>query len=291
MHRDQLDALTAIVDHGTFEAAARALHVTPSAVSQRIKALEASVGQVVVRRASPCTPTDAGSVLVRMAREMALLEADARAALGSDDGAPAVVAAAVNADSLASWFAPILEVAAGWTDAVLQLEVEDESISSRLLRSGDVVGAVTSDPSPVSGCRLEALGSMRYVPVATPELRERHTRGRHVDLATMPCLRFNRKDDLQAAFLRERAVVGVAPTPQVPSSEGFRAAVRAGLGWGMLPETQLGRDLEEGRLIRLPGRAHRDVPLYWQVWSLRSPRIERLTEAIRYAARTGLRRP
>ncbi len=49
----QLAALVAVVDHGTFEAAARALHVTPSAVSQRVRALESAVGQVLVRRAAP----------------------------------------------------------------------------------------------------------------------------------------------------------------------------------------------------------------------------------------------
>ncbi|MGO1167662.1 MAG: LysR family transcriptional regulator, partial [Janibacter sp.] len=48
MHLDQLRALLAVVDHGTFEAAARSLHVTPSAVSQRIKGLERDTGRVLV---------------------------------------------------------------------------------------------------------------------------------------------------------------------------------------------------------------------------------------------------
>ncbi|MFC6343623.1 LysR family transcriptional regulator, partial [Nocardioides hankookensis] len=74
----QLDALVAIADHGTFEAAARHLHVTASAISQRIRALESDVGQVVVRRTTPCTPTRAGEELIRLARQTRLLHDEVR---------------------------------------------------------------------------------------------------------------------------------------------------------------------------------------------------------------------
>ena len=50
---EQLRALHAAVDEGTFEAAARKLHITPSAVSQRIKGLETSVGRILVQRTKP----------------------------------------------------------------------------------------------------------------------------------------------------------------------------------------------------------------------------------------------
>ncbi len=284
MHLDQLRCLLAVVDHGTFEAAARALHITPSAVSQRIKALESGVGQVLVHRTSPCRATASGEVLVRTARQMVVLEEDARAALGSGEGGPAPLPVAVNADSLATWFVPVLATAAGWDDARLHLEVEDEEYSADHLRRGSVVGAVTSDPSPVTGCRTEALGAMRYLPVATPSLRERHRRGRSVDWARMPVLRFNAKDDLQHAALRALGVDRPPPTAQVPSSEGFVAAVRAGLGWAMVPEAQLGSDLDDGALVLLRQRAHVDVPLYWQAWTLRTARLDRLTDAVRDAA-------
>ncbi|WP_323961033.1 LysR family transcriptional regulator [Arthrobacter sp. JZ12] len=56
MNLEHLRALAAIIDEGTFEAAADLLCITPSAVSQRIKTLEASVGQIVVRRGVPSTP-------------------------------------------------------------------------------------------------------------------------------------------------------------------------------------------------------------------------------------------
>ena len=97
----------AIAETGSFEAAARALHVTPSAVSQRVRALESVAGQVLVRRGTPCRPTAAGEALVRLGRQTRLLQAEAAEALGARaTGSSCPVA--VNADSLATWWRPVL---------------------------------------------------------------------------------------------------------------------------------------------------------------------------------------
>ena len=143
---------------------------------------------------------------------------------------------------------------------------------------------MTADPTPVAGCRTEPLGSMRYLPVAAAPLAEEFAKGRGHDWERMPVLRFNAKDDLQHGVLRDLGIGVVPPTSQVPSSEGFAAAVRAGLGWAMLPEAQVGDDLDTGRLVLLRQREHRDVPLYRQAWTLRTARIDRLGEAVHEAA-------
>ena len=285
MNADQLAALVAVVDEGTFEAAADALHVTPSAISQRIKALEQAVGNVVVRRSVPVTPTDAGAVLLRMARQVGFLEAETRAELGLD-AAGSALPVAVNADSLATWFRPLLAAAASWPDATLHLHVDDQERSAALLRRGDVVGAVTAEPAPVNGCRAEPLGAMRYVPLAAPALLERHAVGGdpgRPDWAALPVLRFNEVDDLQVAYLRERGVRTTPPTSRIPSTEGFFDGVKAGLGWGLIPELQLAGEVERGDLVRLEGEAT-EVRLYWQSWRLSSTRLDRLTDAVRAAA-------
>lgn len=276
-----------VIDEGTFEAAARRLHVTPSAVSQRIKALEHSLGRVVVRRGRPCEPTEAGEVLVRLARQQHLIEQEARAAL-DESSAPRELAVAVNADSLATWFPPVLHDIAQWEGVVLRLHVEDEGHSHELLRAGTVLGAVTSNPVAVQGSSSTQVGRMRYLPVATPELRDRHLHRRRVDWAGLPVLRFNEQDDLQRVVLRRHGVTEDAqpPTHRIPSSEAFAEAVRAGLGWGALPESQCRADLEAGRLVRLGSRDHVDVPLHWQVWRLRSPLIDDLTATIQHHAPT-----
>ena len=285
MQIDQLRALLAVVDEGTFEAAAGALGITPSAVSQRIKALEVAAGRVLVERSAPVRATAAGTAVVRTARQMVLLADQLRADLGEGGSAPVDLPVAVNADSLATWFEPVLSIASGWPDVRLHLEVEDEEYSADHLRRGAVVGAVTADPTPVAGCRTEPLGSMRYLPVAAAPLAEEFAKGRGHDWERMPVLRFNAKDDLQHGVLRDLGVDVVPPTSQVPSSEGFAAAVRAGLGWAMLPEAQIGDDLDTGRLVLLRQREHRDVPLYWQAWTLRTARIDRLGDAVHEAAR------
>jgi LysR family transcriptional regulator (chromosome initiation inhibitor) len=289
MQFEQLRALAAIIDEESFEAAADVLRITPSAVSQRIKALEASVGQIVVRRGVPCTPTEAGSVLLRMARQVQIIEAETRDALGSGVATRAITPVAVNADSLATWFVPVLSEAARWTDTTLDLRVEDQDHSSRLLRQGDVIGAITSDPAPVNGCRAELLGFMRYLPVATPDLQQRFLNDDGADFTCMPVLQFNTKDDLQQRFLQSHGVSQFPPKHLIPSSEGFLAALRAGLGWGMIPELQLGSDLADGSLVLLEKNAHSDVPLHWQTWTLNSERLNRISEAVRGASRQLLR--
>ena len=197
---------------------------------------------------------------------------------------------AVNADSLATWFRDVLGDAAGWDDVALRLHVEDQAWSSELLRGGDVLAAVTSDPVAVQGCSSEPLGRLRYVPAAAPGLAERWRTGRGVDWAGLPMVVFNEKDDLQDAVLRARGVARPARTHRVPTSADFLEAVLRGLGWGAVPEPQLRPEVAAGRLVPLMGRAHVDVTLHWQRWRLDSPVLDRLTEAVRAAARASLRR-
>jgi LysR family transcriptional regulator, chromosome initiation inhibitor len=284
----QLDALVAIAEHGSFEAAARELHITPSAVSQRIRALEAMAGQVLVSRGTPCRPTPHGERLVRLGRQTRLLYDEASTALGAVTTVELPVA--VNADSLTTWFRDVLATAAGWEGTAIRLQVEDQAYSQQLLRSGDVLAAVTSDPEAVQGCSVEPLGALRYVPAAAAAFADRWRRGREPDWAAMPTVVFGAKDDLQRDMLRRRGVPRLPPVVhQVPTSADFLAAVRIGLGWGMLPELQARADLAAGQLVRLSGDVL-DVPLFWQRWRLDSPRLTTLTDAVREAAGRHLRR-
>jgi LysR family transcriptional regulator, chromosome initiation inhibitor len=191
---------------------------------------------------------------------------------------------AVNADSLATWFREVLAEAATWDSTAVYLHVEDQAYSQKLLRSGAALAAVTSDPDAVQGCSVEPLGALRYVPTAVPAFADRWLRGQSPDWAAMPAIVFNDKDDLQHDLLRHHGIERLPPVVhRVPSSDDFRAAVRVGLGWGMLPELQARADLAAGRLLRLSSDVI-DVPLYWQRWRLDSPRLSVLTDAVRAAA-------
>jgi LysR family transcriptional regulator (chromosome initiation inhibitor) len=291
-----LRTLATAVRLGTFEATARELHVTPSAVSQRIKALETHVGRVLLHRVKPLEATEAGHVLVRLAAQTELLEREAVAELleGEDpdeDDPFAAVPIAVNADALYTWLVDALMEVQSAHRVTFEILREDQSRTTERLRRGDVMAAVTSDPRPVPGCRVVRLGTMRYLAVATPRWVEGHLPdgATPTALARVPLIAFDRNDTLQHDFLKKVTRRHLAPpVTWIPSVAEFDNAVRRGMGWGMIPEVQVRHDLDRGRLVEIvPGR-HSDVPLFWQHWRLESPLMADLTAAVTGAARGWL---
>jgi LysR family transcriptional regulator (chromosome initiation inhibitor) len=289
----QLDTFAAVIDEGSFDAAARRLRITPSAVSQRIKALESRLGQVLIQRTKPARSTEAGEALLRLARQVDLLEVEAVAAVkGKVEGLRLPVA--VNADSLNGWFLPALLAVPTELATAFDLRQEDQDHSAELLRNGTVLAAVTADPRPVQGCRVQALGKMRYLPVATPEYAERWLTGRPPAeaLADAPMIVFNSKDMLQHRLLRKVTRRRLdPPIHSIPAPGPYVRALRLGLGWGMLEEELAEPDLAKGRLVEVAKGKYVDVPLYWQHWKLDSAVLNALTEAVLQAAADGLRSP
>ncbi|TDV44844.1 LysR family transcriptional regulator ArgP [Actinophytocola oryzae] len=282
---DQVRTLLAVADEGTFDAAAAVLHVTPSAVSQRVKALEQRSGSVLVTRAKPVRLTESGQVVVRFARRLAALEHEARAELGMTDE-PVRVPIAVNADSLATWFLPAL---ANVPDVCFELHREDQDHTTTLLRDGRVMAAVTSSSAPVQGCSVRLLGLLRYLPLASPAFAARWLTGSlREDLARAPVVVFDRRDDLQDAFVRSLGGRGASAARHfVPASEVFVEAVAAGLGWGMVPEVQAAS--RPGRFESLAPDRPVDVPLYWQQWRLDLPALSTVATAVADTAALALR--
>jgi LysR family transcriptional regulator (chromosome initiation inhibitor) len=283
MQLDQLRALRAAVDGGTIEAAARALDVTPSAVSQRLRALEVAVGRVLLVRSRPVRVTPAGEVVLRLARQVDLLVADTAAELAGPGPGTPVVPVAVNADSLATWFLPAIAPLAAET--TFDLHRADQSLTTELLRAGVVVAAVTSEATPVPGCRTTRLGASRYRASASPAFAARWFSHGAAGFAGAPVVVFDRTDDLQDAQLRSHGVDPASvPRHHVPSSADYVAAVRLGMGWGMLDDLQRPAT---GVVDVDPGR-HADLELFWQQWRLRSPSLDRVREAVLAAAAAAL---
>ena len=292
MNTDQLRAFVLAVDEGTFDAAADLLRISGSAFSQRIKALEKEVGQVLVTRTIPVRTTSSGEQLLRIARQTVLLEDEARRNLGFRGSSPnyrptITLAVAVNADSLASWFIRVLQEAATWDDVEIHVHSEDQQHTDELLRNGTVAAAVTENPTPVSGCRSEPLGIIRYWPVASGELLDRY-RGPSgtVDWAQMPQIDFSTRDSTQRNALA-RLRVTPAVTHLLPSVQAYNAAVGFGLGWGMIPESMLPAgvlDQDHPDLAVIEEIGAVDVPLHWQHWTTTTPALDLLTESVRRAA-------
>ena len=283
---DQLRTLQAVVEHGTLDAAAASLHVTPSAVSQRLRALETAAGRVLLVRSRPVRATEAGEAVLRLARQVELLAADTARELG--DAGPATLGLAVNADSLATWFLPAIAPLAG--DVAVQLHREDEANTARLLRAGAVVAAITTDPAPVAGCSATALGAMRYRPMASPDFARRwFPDGMTPEaLARAPVMVFDRDDAMQHDHLERQAPQADPPRTTVPSSCDFVAAIGLGFGWGMVADLQRPAAPD---LVELDPPTPVDGPLHLQRWRLRTPSLDRLADAIVAGARERLHPP
>jgi LysR family transcriptional regulator, chromosome initiation inhibitor len=288
-----LAAVAAIVREGSFERAAKALSVTPSAISQRIKQLEERLGSVLIIRGQPCKATAMGHRLCSHIEQVGLLENELLNALKLPGGAERLtLRVAVNADSLGTWFMNALAEFTAHEDTLVDVELDDQDHTVESLRSGDVLAAVTAHAQPVQGCNSVTLGRLNYLAVASPEfVRKYFSAGvTAATLAKAPSLRFNRKDRLQAQWVRRLCRRDVAiPTHWFPSTQAFTDASVAAIGWGMIPEVLVRDHLRTGALVELVSGRPLPVPLYWQHNRLQVPVLSRLTHAVIRAARNGLR--
>ncbi|KRC49525.1 chromosome replication initiation inhibitor protein [Leifsonia sp. Root227] len=286
---DQLRTLAAVVDHGTFDRAASALHITPSAVSQRMRSLESQVGRVLVRRSKPIEPTEAGRVLLTLARQVALLESEAVDALGADETGPVPrIPLVVNADSLATWVLPAI---AELGDIAFDIVLDDQEHTLDRLRDGTAMAAISSDREPVQGCTVTRLGAMRYRAAASPAFVARRLADGWTPeaMAEAPMLVFDRKDALQDRYLAAHAPGAHPPRHYVPASSEFVRAAELGLGWGMLPDLQTAAQLAAGDLVVLDDTDPVDVPLFWHQWSLQSSTLAAVASTLAAAAARALR--
>ncbi len=292
-----LEAVAAVDREGSFERAARALGLTTSAVSQRVKLLEERVGAALVVRGRPCAATAAGRQLCRHVEQVALLERELHGRLpavaaGEGPGPAPVLRVAVNADSLATWFPGALARFAAEDAALLDVVLDDETRTAEGLRTGQVLAAVTARSEPVPGCRSLPLGRLRYLATASPAFAARHFRG-GVDaaaLARAPTLRFSPDDALQRRWLRKVSRRELDPPAHVlPATQAFLDAALAGLAWCMNLEPMIRPHLQAGRLVELVPGTPIDVPLHWQHTRLAPPALERLTRAVLEEARARLR--
>jgi len=284
-------AFLAAVDTGSLEAAAAQLAVSPSAVSQRISALEQDFGTPLLVRSRPCRPTGPGTRLLQYLRRSTLLESEFLGEMGMDEG-PVRVAIAVNNDTLATWLLPALAPILAAEELLVECVLDNQGHTFALLEQGRVVACVAGDAQPMNGCTVSALGLMRYRMVASKAFAAQwFAGGLDRDSARRaPVVVFDRKDSLQSAFLLRHFGLpeGSYPFHYVPASDPYVTAIRLGMGYGMLPMEQCGALLADGSLVDLAPALYVDVPLYWHAWRIQPPRLERMGAALIKAARAVL---
>jgi LysR family transcriptional regulator (chromosome initiation inhibitor) len=296
-----LECLAAIIEEGGFERAAQRLNVTQSAVSQRLRALEAQVGSVLIVRSRPLRPTSAGQLLLKHTKQLRLLRADLERDL--HELAPSTpggtrederVSIAINADSIATWAMGALH------DLVsqrlpLEIIVDDQDFTQEWLRSGQVLGCVTTLKQALRGCKMVPLGAMHYVAVASASYVEQHLPHGLTphNFREVSFLSFNRKDDMAAEFVaRAFGLKRVALNHLfVPGSEAQMRAVAAGWAVGVMPELMAREALAEGALVNLAPGHSLPIQLYWHCWNLESVVLDALTSALMATAAQTLEAP
>lgn len=286
LDRQQLETFASVVEHGSFERAAMALHVTRGAVSQRVKALETALSTVLLLREKPIVPTPQGQVLMRHVKSLRLLETSTLRAVKPEglDQSPVPLSIAVNADSLAVWFPRVLARLLGQKGMAVEVVTDDEDHTCERLMRGEVIGCVSTAGKAMQGFVAERLGCMEYRCVASPRFAERHfPEGLALKgVLEAPAVLYDRKDALHDTFLGDALGFSVARYARhyIPASATQLEVIVMGGGYGLVPTPHAKGLLEAGRLVDLAPNRSADVALYWHHWQAELPIAEDVTRIV-----------
>jgi DNA-binding transcriptional LysR family regulator len=248
----QLRSLAAVVEAGTLAGAADALHVTPPAVGQQLKALTRQVGMPLITKTQDgYAPTDAGHELLKAADRIEFELSTCMEAielLRSGKRGSAVLGAV----STAKYFAPSL-LAAFWRehpdlDVKLVIGNRREIISA--LSEHEVDMAVMGRPPDDVPLDVTVIGDHPHVIITAPD---HPLRSRRITKRTLARERFLvREDGSGTRILTEQVFASMAARPtvvmEISSNETIKQAVMAGLGVALISGHTVAAELADGRL-------------------------------------------
>lgn len=266
-----LQALAKVLETESFERAANQLHITQSAVSQRIKQLEQQLGQTLILRAQPPTATEAGQRLMHFYQQAQLLEDEF---YRTNRVQKLTLNIAINADSLDTWWLPATTEFLGKNGLILDAHKEDQDNTLDLLRSGDVIGAISAQAQSIAGCEAIYLGTVTYHCVCTPKFRAQYFANgvKQDNFHQAPSVHFNPKDQLQRNYLAHHWQIEQPQCPQhrMPTSQSYSGLILSDLAWGMMPQQQFQPHVDRGELLKLTPKLPMKVHLYWHTWTVKS---------------------
>lgn len=280
--RHQLETFAVVIETRNFRRAADMLNVTRGAVSQRIMALEEAFGTPLLVR-DGITPTPAGETLLRHIQALEFLEADTIHRIKPEEKGRTKIAIAVNADSLATWFETVA-CAIAKENFALELIVDDQDYTLSVLTRGQAMGCVSTASVSPTGFVAESIGAMEYECVVAPSFCKAHfPQGLNLhDILAAPAVLFNRKDGIHATFLESLLgfpITGYA-AHYFPSPVALLMAVRAGVGYGLVPSMQVQPLLDSGELISLAPHDSVFINLYWHHWEKAPPNARAISEMV-----------
>lgn len=277
------EAFLAVAESGSFDEAAQRLCITASAVTLRVQALEKDLGQILLLRERPCRVTQAGQKLLEHLQHQRLREQNLLQQFMGQSSQHEFhqFSIATNADSLSTWLLKVLQSTLIEHKITLKLSLDDQTQTHQLLETGLVNACISTESTAMKGCEVHYLGQMTYCMVATPSFVERWFKnGIHRDaLRHAPAIIFNGKDLMHHQVILNLFGLNQQSYPHyfIPSSTAFVEAVHLGLGFGLVPEYQIGDDLQTGKLVEIMPNAKTEMKLYWHHWKQQSVLLQQLT--------------
>lgn len=289
-----LHAFSVVVDEQNFAKAASVLAITQSAVSQRIKMLEQTIGQPVLVRAQPLVATSIGKKLLAHYQQVKLLEQDILPDISANTQAETITAnIASNADSLATWLITAISDVCHQYNVAVNFRLADENRTINYLKDGEVFGAISTHAQALPGCTLEKLGDMHYLLVAAPSFVKSYFPNgiNERSLARAPAVAYDQKDDMHIKYIEQTFGLkgGSYPCHTVRSSEAFVGFAMQGLAYCLIPKLQIQAELASGKLIDLMPENTITRTLYWHHWVLLKGVFKAFSKAIIYRAQQALK--
>lgn len=249
---DNIAVFLAVLDHGSFSAAARALGRVPSAVSMTIAQLEAELGiELFTRSSREVRPTESARALEAEARQLAgqLRRLQAHA-LSLHQGLERRLTLAVAPELLsAPWSEPLARLAEAYPALEVEVVSAPQDDALRLLHDGAAQLALLYErPGVHEHESFQELGSEVLVPVIAPRhplALARNGRFRLEDLVDLRQIAIVSRGAREA----DQRVLISRKLWRTDSHLATLALVRAGLGWAYLPRRLAQPLLDRGELL------------------------------------------
>lgn len=264
----QLEVLETVARLRSFNKAARALHITQPAISQRLKNLEEELGLQLLVREQPIRATDHGEKLIEHFRNVRMLEKNFELEQSSSLATSFTkLTLGVNGDSLATWFFEAIKESLKKENLLLNLIIENEDLTFSRLRNSEVLGCISSRGKKLPGCIVKTLGTMRYRMAATPQFAKRFFKNGLTEQSVLqaPAVVYDDFDHMHALFLNKQLRLKNVKFPfhMISNSDAFLNSIRHGFSYGMAPELQAKKYFKDGTLVDLcPGHCW-EYKLYW----------------------------
>jgi DNA-binding transcriptional LysR family regulator len=259
---DQFQVFAAVVDEGSFSAAARRLNRAQSAVTYAIQKLEEQTGaELFDRSAYRPALSEAGRALLPRVRRILTEVADFRVqARGIAGGLEPELALVVDSMfPMRTLLCVLHDFQAAFPSVQTRLYVENLGAAVTAVVDGLAdIGLITAVASS-SELRTRSVAEIELAPVAAPD-HPLATLGRRLEPADVrdhTQLVLTDRSELTAG--RDHGVLAVR-TWRLADLGAKHAMLLAGLGWGGMPLHMVEDDLTAGRLVRLTFADARDFP-------------------------------